>query len=333
MIAGHTPPPFDHAGLVALGRYLQRTHYRHIAVTPLTHGYNNARAGDRTGRTVRDIFGWSRPFSRDVVTDTEFGLMTDAGILAPVGDLWRSTIRWATLYDHLCAHSAFPTLDHDAVFFGPDTYRFARMIRQHLAHAPARAPRIRNAVDVGCGSGAGALLIADACPDADVIAADINPKALHLTRVNAELARTDVKRASMHGAHTSRITPRRSDLLTALEGTFDLIVANPPYMLDNDERAYRHGGGTLGEGLAAKIVDAALQRLTPGGTLLLYTGVAIVDGHDAFRAQVEERLRERSHHGAYEELDPDVFPDELLKPAYARVERIAAVALTITTSA
>ena len=61
----------------------------------------------------------------------------------------------------------------------------------------------------------------------------------------------------------------------------DPIAANPPYLLDDSQRAYRHGGGRLGEGLSVAIADLALERLAPGGTLLLYTGSAIVDGVDA----------------------------------------------------
>lgn len=323
MIAGPTPPPFDHAGLVRLGRYLKQAGYHHVAVTPLTHGYNNARAGDSPARTLRDIFGWNRPFPREAVSPHEFALMSDAGILTPAGDLWRSTIRWATLgrdrSHHLCAHSAFPTLDHDAVFFGPDTYRFAHMIRRYFACTPDAA-RLRTAVDIGCGSGAGALLVADACPDARVIAADINPKALHLTRVNAELASP---------GHAARISPQRSDLLVSLEGSFDLIIANPPYMLDTEQRAYRHGGGTRGEGLAQRIITTALQRLAPGGTLLLYTGVAIVEGEDVLHDGITRSIAP-GYRWSYEELDPDVFSDELLKPGYAHVERIAAIAFTLT---
>lgn len=320
MIAGHASPSFDHGGLVRLGRYLKQARYRHIAVSPLTHGYNNARVGNEPARTLRDIFGWSRPFPRAAVPSDVFALMSDAGILAPAGDLWRATIRWSTLHDHLLAHSAFPTLDHDAVFFGPDTYRFANMIRLHLTRERAQAERIRTAVDIGCGTGAGALLIADLCPHARVIAADVNPRALHFTQVNAELAPP---------ACGARITTRRSDILAHLEGSFDLLVANPPYMLDSEQRAYRHGGGTLGEGLAQQIIDAALQRLAPGGTLLLYTGVAIVDGDDALRNGIERHIPS-SYRWTYEEMDPDVFSDELLKPAYAQVERIAAIAFTLT---
>ena len=78
--------------------------------------------------------------------------------------------------------------------------------------------------------------------------------------------------------------------MSALDGTFDLIVANPPYMADPARRAYRDGGGALGADLSLRIVAAALDRLAPGGRLMLYTGVAIVDGVDPFRQAAEAML-------------------------------------------
>ncbi len=299
--------------LVELGRYLQDQGYTHTVVTPLTHEYNNRRS-DGTARNLRDIFGWSRSFPRSLPPSRVLELMEGAGVLAADGNLWRSTVRWASLGDMLCAHSAYPTDATDAVFFGPDTYRFAQVIEQFVRE---RGTRVRRAVDIGCGSGAGALLVARGCPGAEVLAVDINPFALHLTRANAALAKID------------NLRPLHSNLLNAVEGEVDLIVANPPYMLDPQERAYRHGGGSLGAGLSVKILESALARLAPGGTLLLYTGVAMVNGRDPFLQTLQQRLANLSCSWTYRELDPDVFGEELLKPAYAEVERIAAVALTL----
>lgn len=112
--------------------------------------------------------------------------------------------------------------------------------------------------------------------------------------------------------------------------SFDLIVANPPYLLDASERAYRHGGGMLGAGLSLAIVDAALERLEAGGSLLLYTGVAMVEGGDPFLARIRERLASREWEWDYQELDPDVFAEELDSPAYRDAERIAVVGLRVT---
>ncbi|MNZ95918.1 Release factor glutamine methyltransferase [compost metagenome] len=230
--------------------------------------------------------------------------------------LWRSGVRWSSVGDTLYVHSAFPTLGEDAVFFGPDTYRFVHAIEHHL-QAPGRAS-LRRAVDIGCGAGPGALQIAQRRPSCEVLALDINSRALAFTQVNAALAGVD------------NLQARHSDLLAAVDGDFDLIVANPPYLLDAVQRTYRHGGGQYGEGLSVAILDAALPRLSSGGSLLLYTGVAMQGQFDPFLEQVRQRL-----HGKpglrwnYREIDPDVFGEELDAPAYAAVERIAVVVLDV----
>jgi methylase of polypeptide subunit release factors len=247
--------------------------------------------------------------------------MRRAGVAVPHGgDGWRSLVRLSTLGGELFLHSAFPTAEPDAVFFGPDTYRFAAAVEAHLERRPSSAP-VRRAVDIGCGAGPGAILVAKARPAAAVLMVDINESALRLARLNAALA----------GAGNAQA--RRSDLLSGVSdsGPFDLVIANPPYLVDPSERAYRHGGGPLGAGLSLAILDAALGRLAPGGTLLLYTGAAVVNGHDPFRAAAEERLRSDPRVGwTYRETDPDVFGEELDTPAYAEADRIAAVVLTAT---
>ena len=53
------------------------------------------------------------------------------------------------------------------------------------------------------------------------------------------------------------------------------MIANPPYMMDDAGRSYRHGGGLLGGEVSLDWASQALASLTPGGTLLLYTGAAI----------------------------------------------------------
>src|SRR5690606_29046796 len=111
----------------------------------------------------------------------------EAAILEPFRDGWRSRVRFSTLNNLLFVHSAYPTQAADAVFFGPDTYRFARAIGQYLAQ---RSRPVLRAVDVGCGAGPGAIVVAQACPEAQVWALDINRAALAATTVNAMLAGT-----------------------------------------------------------------------------------------------------------------------------------------------
>ena len=295
--------------LLPLGRVLQERGYRFTTGTPATHARVNARPENQWARSLEDVFGWSRPFRAGVLPAGLVELMQASGELRAHGEGWRSTIRASTLDGALFFHSAYPTTESDAVFFGPDTYRFAAAIERHLA---AGQP-VRRAVDIGCGAGPGAVLIARARPGAEVVAVDINDRALRCTRVNGALA------------ETANVVARRSDLLSDVDGNFDLIVANPPYLLDRDQRVYRHGGGGLGEGLSLAIADLAGTRLAPGGTLLLYTGSAIGGGVDHFRETVTARLQAAGLEWSYREIDPDVFGEELLEPAYAGADRIAAV--------
>ncbi|MBC7800254.1 MAG: methyltransferase, partial [Gemmatimonadaceae bacterium] len=148
-----------------------------------------------------------------------------------------------------------------------------------------------------------------------VLGVDINARALQLTRVNAALAGVPVDAAG-------------SDLLSGVPGAFDLIVSNPPYLVDPAARAYRHGGGDLGAGLSLAILEASLDRLAPGGTLVLYTGAAIVNGIDPFKVAALARCG--GAEWTYAEVDPDVFGEELEAGAYSAADRIAAVVLTVT---
>lgn len=299
------------ARLKTLLAELTKLDYRFTTVTPDTHALVNQRSGNEPARSLRDVLGWNRPFSPDVLPPGMFRVLQMAGACAPLSTgLWRATLRVSSVGHLLFAHSAFPTVEADAVFFGPDSYRFVRAIRQLQATAT-------RAVDVGCGSGVGGIVLAHfgslASP---VVLADVNPRALDLARVNAELARVPAE--VLH-----------SDVLRGVEGRVDLIISNPPYLVDPGARAYRHGGGAHGEALSRRIVRESLARLDRdgGGSLLLYTGVAIVDGEDPFLASIREDLRQSGATFSYEEVDPDIFASELAQPAYEDAERIAAVLL------
>ena len=301
------------AALIRLAHAVRDTGYSFVTPTPATIGRVNARPGAEWATDLRGVFGWSRPFRDGVVPAAMLSLMQDAGLLASDPGGARSLVRLSSLGGEVFLHSAYPTTAADAVFFGPDTYRFVSAIQAHRRAAP-----VRRAVDIGCGAGPGAVTVARAWPGAEVLAVDINEVALHMTRVNAAVAGVEVSAVN-------------SNLLSGVDGAFDLIVANPPYLVDPGERAYRHGGGPLGAGLSLAILDAALGRLAAGGTLLLYTGAAIVNGTDPFREAAATRLAEVDAAWTYQELDPDVFGEELEGGAYAIADRIAAVLLTVTT--
>lgn len=311
----------DDECLIKLGAALRARGYAFTTVTPETHRRVNARRGNEHARDLRDVFGWNRNFyERDTGPDV-FALLQKSNALVSLGvDRWRSAVRFSTLGDFLFVHSAFPTNENDSVFFGPDTYRFVSLVRDELARAGVGATRKR-IVDIGAGSGAGGIIgahiLSAGCP-VELFLGDVNPRAVQFSRVNATLA------------NRSRVHCVESDVLSGVCGAFDLIVANPPYMLDAGERVYRHGGSFYGCELSLRIVREALDRLAPGGRLILYTGAAIVAGVDLFKTAIVADLEKKpAIRFRYFELDPDVFGDELDRSAYAEVERIAAVALIV----
>lgn len=308
------------SAMVDLGRALRQHAYGFTTVTPLTHARVNARDSAAWAHDLAGIFGWSRPFKSAVPNPAILALMERAGVIDDSGEdgALRAQVRASTLDGQLYFHSAYPTTAADAVFFGPDTYRFIRALRNSLA---ALNMPVRRAADIGCGAGPGAITLALAYPGAEVFALDINPAALVLAEVNARIAGAD------------NLEAVNSNLLKDVDGQFDLIVSNPPYLLDREQRAYRHGGGDLGAGMSVAVVEEAIARLAPGGVLMLYTGVAIVANADPFRMAVEPRLRDAGFLWSYEEIDPDVFGEELDEPAYQHADRIAAVWLCATKGA
>jgi release factor glutamine methyltransferase len=309
------PFPQNEDAVLALARALRDTGYSFTTVTPASHAIVNARPRNAEAKTLRDVFGWSRPFRPDLLPAPILRLMREADAVIEDGPLLRPKLRFSSLDGELFAHSSFPPSAADAVFFGPDTMRFASAV---IAHLDGRTRPVRRAVDIGCGSGAAGICIAKRAPGADIVLVDINPAAMLAARVNARMAGTE------------GVDVRRSDMLRDVAGQFDLIVSNPPFMIDTAERAYRHGGGPLGAGLSLAIVEQAVERLAPGGSLVLFTGAAIVEGEDPFHDAVAEVCGRAGLDWTYREFDPDEYGEELANAAYDAVERLALVVLTAT---
>ena len=299
-------------GLSALIKFLYASNYQFITPTPATHYRVNSRTGNERACLLTDVFGWSRPFADSLLPAFLFEVLKKGGLIQEEEAGWKSIVRASTLQGDIFLHSAFPTLSADAVFFGPDTYRFARAIRNKLSSGPHR---LRRALDIGCGTGAGAVIVAKNAVCEEVIMTDINASALQLAQLNANAAGVSA-------------TMAEGDLFANLEDDFDLIVANPPYLNDPMQRAYRHGGGELGSELSIRIAEAAKDRLSPGGSLILYTGSPIVGGTDHFLQAIERSFVGCNLVWSYEEIDPDVFGEELETDAYCAVDRIAAVVLS-----
>ena len=155
----------------------------------------------------------------------------------------------------------------DALIPRPET---EELLERALKLAP-RDRRIR-CVDLGTGAGVIAVCLARYIPDADVTALDISPAALRLAEENARA----------HGVE-ERILFLESDWLNGVDGRFDLIVSNPPYVptgsidglasevRDHEPRTALDGGPTGLERIEA-IVHGVRERMAEGGVLLLEIG-------------------------------------------------------------
>ena len=147
--------------------------------------------------------------------------------------------------------------------------------------AGLRAPAV---LDVGTGSGAIALSIADEHPGARVTAVDSSPDALAVARDNA-------RRLGLE----QRVELAESDLLAGVSGSFDLVVSNPPYVspsersgLEPEVRDFEPSAAVVGFEVGNRIAVEALRVLRPGGWLVLECG-------DGQATDLAESLRERGY--------------------------------------
>jgi methylase of polypeptide subunit release factors len=301
--------------LLSLLRQLDDLGYDFVTPTPVTHQRVVRRPGMQQARSLRDVLGWSLPFADDLLPPALFDALRAGGVLQRQdGRMWKSSVRVSRLRGLLFLHSAFPTDDEDSVFLGPDSYRFADFIAAEMGHDC----RLQRVVDVGGGAGVGALTAAARCWAREVLLTDVNPRALRLARINARHAGL-------------QLATRLSSGLDEAPGDCDLILANPPYIVDPGGRAYRDGGDRHGGAVSLDWARQAVGKLSRGGRFLLYTGSAIVrGGGDALKRELADIARISGCGFDYRELDPDVFGEELDTPPYADVERIAAVGCVIT---
>jgi release factor glutamine methyltransferase len=153
------------------------------------------------------------------------------------------------------------------------------VVERALAHIrELEAPRV---LDVGTGTGAIALAIADEHPGARVTAIDVSPDALALARENAE--RTGIELELLE-----------HDVAGGLpDGPYDLVVSNPPYVepaeletLMPDVRDFEPHVALVGQGVTERVARAAADGLSTGGWLVLEVG----DGQAAATVELLERL-------------------------------------------
>lgn len=138
-------------------------------------------------------------------------------------------------------------------------------------------------LDLCCGSGAIALSLKWELPEISVVATDISQAALAVARANGASCDLEIEWLS-------------SDLFAVVDGDFDLVVSNPPYVKSSDldhlepevrdhEPQLALDGGTDGLDYYRRIAHQASDYIRPGGHLLLEVG-------EGQSAEVEKLLAE-----------------------------------------
>lgn len=153
------------------------------------------------------------------------------------------------------------TLDVAPGVFDPVLCRtgayLATRLRAELARGSYADPA-PHVLDLGTGSGVGALTAAASVPRARVVAIDVDPRAVACARANARANGLD-----------DRVDVREGDLFAPTRGgeRFDLVISNPPFFAgvprSRDELAFRGGD------VAGRLAAGLDEHLAPGGRLLL----------------------------------------------------------------
>ena len=215
----------------------------------------------------------------------EFERVLAEAELAPLRDLVKRRGQGEPL-QHLLGTVEFAgrtfLCDKRALVPRPETEQLVELLKSKVANRSASGGS--KILDVGTGSGVIALSLAAKFPDSKVTALDFSDDALALARENAE-------RLGL----TSQIEFVRSDLLTYVSDVYDLIVANLPYVAENDRgtlsREVLHDpeialfGGERGDEIIRKLIEGAPSHLAPGGLLALEVGLGQADDLAAFMAE------------------------------------------------
>jgi release factor glutamine methyltransferase len=153
--------------------------------------------------------------------------------------------------------------DRRALIPRPETEIVVERALDHIRGV--EEPRV---LDVGTGTGAIALAIADEAPTARITAVELSPDALALARENLELTGVN-----------GRVRLVEHDLTSGLgDAEFDLVVSNPPYVepdelptLQPEVRDWEPHVALVASGATESVARAATEALRPGGWLVLET--------------------------------------------------------------
>ena len=156
--------------------------------------------------------------------------------------------------------------DRRAMVPRPETEELVEFLKSEIRNPKSEI------VDAGTGSGVIALSLAAEFPEAKILAVDVSEEALALAEENA--ARLNL---------SDKVRFLKSHLLEKVDGAFDLIVANLPYISTQDRHTLSREvlrdpevalfAGAQGDELVRELIAQAPARLRPGGLLALEIGL------------------------------------------------------------
>lgn len=175
-----------------------------------------------------------------------------------------------------CGHTFF--CDRRAMVPRPETEELVELLQSSIQNPASRI------ADIGTGSGVIALSLAAKFPQAEIVAIDLSDEALALARKNAEQLGLN-----------ARIQFVKSNLLAEVDGVFDLVIANLPYISTQDRhllsREVLHDpeialfAGAKGDELIRALIEQAPPHLRPGGWLALELGIGQAEALSHLLAQ------------------------------------------------
>jgi release factor glutamine methyltransferase len=199
----------------------------------------------------------------------EFERVLTESELAPLRDLVKRRSEGEPL-QHLLGTTEFCGLtflcDKRAMVPRPETEELVELVESRIENRELRI------VDVGTGSGVIALTLAMKFPEAEILGIDISDDALALAQENAFRLKL-----------VDRVRFLRSNLFEKVDGTFDLVIANLPYISTQDHQSLSREvlhdpavalfASARGDELVRELIAQAPLRLRPGGMLALEIGI------------------------------------------------------------
>lgn len=233
-----------------LGRDLQRAGLNELALAELFGPawtsedvplvLDRYRAGDPRAALVR-AFVLGERVAQDALPIPAAAL-AQAGLLELDGDDAVARVRLTPFAGLLVAHEADPS--------DPNFVTGVNAASRTLATLTVRRP-VERALDLGTGSGVEALLAARHA--GTVVATDVNPRALEYAALGARL-------------NGLALDLREGSFFEPVEGElFDLIVANPPFVVSPDREFVYRDSALPGDAVCREVVRGAAAHLRPGG--------------------------------------------------------------------